>query len=139
MALTHVRTESDVHVMAFADGFVPFAIGKHESVASVVERTDSLPFMATDCSLPMLYALEHRLAVDLFVIYTDSETFAGTIQPDEALRLYRARTGIAAKLVVVGMTSNGFTLANPDDGGMLDVVGFDAAAPALIADFARGA
>ena len=139
MALTHVRTESDVHVMAFSDGFVPFAIGKDESVASVVERTDNLPFMSTDCSLPMLYALEHRLAVDLFVIYTDNETCAGTIHADEALRLYRQRMGIPAKLVVVGMTSNGFTIADPNDGGMLDVVGFDAAAPALIADFARGA
>ena len=86
----------------------------------------------------MLYALEHRLAVDMFVVLTDSETWAGTIQPDEALRTYRARTGIPAKLVVVGMTSNGFTIADANDGGMLDVVGFDAAAPALIADFARG-
>ncbi|HZW53975.1 MAG TPA: TROVE domain-containing protein, partial [Candidatus Elarobacter sp.] len=138
MALTHVRTDADVQVMAFADGFVPFAIGNDESVDSVVKRTDALPFMGTDCALPMLYALEHRLAVDLFVVYTDSETWAGTIHPDEALRLYRERTGIAAKLVVVGMTSNGFTIADPNDGGMLDVVGFDAAAPALIADFARG-
>ena len=139
MALTHVRTESDVHVMAFADGFVPFPIGKDESVASVVKRTDNLPFMGTDCSLPMLHALEHRLPIDLFIVYTDSETWAGTIHADEALRLYRRRMSIAAKLVVVGMTSNGFTIADPNDGGMLDMVGFDAAAPALIADFARGA
>jgi 60 kDa SS-A/Ro ribonucleoprotein len=138
MALTFVRTETDVHVMAFADTFVPFAIGVDESVDSVVKRTAALPFMGTDCSLPMLYALERRLAVDLFVVLTDSETWAGTIHADEALRLYRARMGIAAKLVVVGMTSNGFTIADPDDAGMLDVVGFDAAAPALIAGFARG-
>ncbi len=138
MALTHVRSECDVQVMAFADSFVPFAIGKDESVDSVVKRTAALPFMGTDCALPMLYALEHRLAIDLFVIYTDSETWAGTIHPDQALRVYRERMGIPAKLVVVGMTSNGFTIADPNDGGMLDVVGFDAAAPALIADFARG-
>lgn len=139
LALTHVRTESDVRVMAFADEFVPFTIGKDEGVASVVARTEALPFMGTDCSLPMLYALEHQLAIDLFIVLTDSETWAGTIHPDEALRRYRQRTGIGAKLVVVGMTSNGFTIADPNDGGMLDVVGFDAAAPALIADFARGA
>jgi 60 kDa SS-A/Ro ribonucleoprotein len=95
--------------------------------------------MGTDCSLPMLYALENRLEIDLFLVFTDNETWAGTIHPDEALRLYRQRTGIAAKLVVVGMTSNGFTIADPNDPGMLDVVGFDAAAPAVIADFARGA
>jgi 60 kDa SS-A/Ro ribonucleoprotein len=139
MALTHVRTDENVQVMAFADDFVPFTIGKTESVDSIVKRTDGLPFMGTDCSLPMLYALEHHLAVDLFVVYTDSETWAGTIHADEALRLYRERMGIAAKLVVVGMTSNGFTIADPNDAGMLDVVGFDAAAPALIADFARSA
>jgi 60 kDa SS-A/Ro ribonucleoprotein len=46
--------------------------------------------------------------------------------------------GIGAKLVVVGMTSNGFTIADPDDAGMLDVVGFDTATPAVIADFATG-
>ena len=57
----------------------------------------------------------------------------------QALRLYRERTGIAAKLVVVGLVSNGFSIANPADAGMLDVVGFDAAAPAAIADFIRQA
>jgi 60 kDa SS-A/Ro ribonucleoprotein len=36
------------------------------------------------------------------------------------------------------MTSNGFTLADPNDRGMMDVVGFDASAPAVIADFIRG-
>jgi len=137
MALTFVRTEADVRVMAFAETFVPFSIGRDESVASVVSRTEALPFMGTDCSLPMLYAFEHRLAIDLFVVLTDSETWAGTIHPDQALRTYRERTGIPAKLVVVGMTSTGFTIADPNDGGMLDVVGFDAAAPALIAGFAR--
>ena len=44
--------------------------------------------------------------------------------------------GIPAKLVVVAMVANEFTIADPLDAGMLDVVGFDSAAPALIADFA---
>jgi 60 kDa SS-A/Ro ribonucleoprotein len=35
------------------------------------------------------------------------------------------------------MTATGFTIADPNDGGMLDVVGFDSATPNLIADFAR--
>ena len=41
-----------------------------------------------------------------------------------------------AKLVVIGMVSNGFNIADPNDGGMLDVVGFDTATPSVIADFA---
>lgn len=56
--------------------------------------------------------------------------------PVQALRMYRERTGIAAKLVV-GMVPNGFSIADPDDAGMPDVVGFDTATPAAIADFLR--
>jgi 60 kDa SS-A/Ro ribonucleoprotein len=40
--------------------------------------------------------------------------------------------------VVVGMVSNGFTIADPTDPGMLDVVGFDASAPNTISDFSAG-
>ena len=71
------------------------------------------------------------------MIYTDSETWAGHVHPSEALDRYRQATGIPAKLVVCGMVSNGFTIADPDDDGMLDVVGFDTAAPRVMADFAR--
>jgi hypothetical protein len=31
----------------------------------------------------------------------------------------------------------GFTIADPDDRGMLDVVGFDITVPAVISDFVR--
>jgi Icc-related predicted phosphoesterase len=59
-----------------------------------------------------------------------SETWAGNIHPAEALRQYRSEFVGDAKAVVGGMTSNGFTLADPNDRGMLDVVGFDTSAPA---------
>lgn len=51
----------------------------------------------------------------------------------------RAVSGIDARLVVVGMVSNGFSIAAPADPGMLDVAGYDTATPQLISDFARGA
>ena len=44
---------------------------------------------------------------------------------------------IRAKLIVVGMTSNGFSIADPEDAGALDVVGFDSAVPVVMADFVR--
>ena len=50
---------------------------------------------------------------------------------------YRSEFVGDAKAVVVGMTSNGFTLADPNDRGMLDVVGFDTSVPAVIANFVR--
>ena len=104
----------------------------------VVKQISNLPFGGTDCALPMVEALKHRWAVDTFVVYTDSETWAGAIHPAQALRTYRERMGIAAQLVVVAMTSNGFTIADPDDAGMLDVVGFDTATPGVIGDFVAG-
>jgi 60 kDa SS-A/Ro ribonucleoprotein len=36
------------------------------------------------------------------------------------------------------MTSNGFSIADPEDPARLDVVGFDASAPGVISAFAAG-
>jgi 60 kDa SS-A/Ro ribonucleoprotein len=83
----------------------------------------------------MLWALKQRVAVDTFVAYTGSETWYGAVHPAGALRRYRERMGIAARLIVCGMVANNFTIADPDDGGMLDVVGFDTAAPQVMRDF----
>ena len=120
-------------------GLSPLAISPRERLDDVVRSISGLNFGGTDCALPMIEALKHQWPIDLFVIYTDSETWAGTIHPSQALREYRERMGIKAKLVVVAMTSNGFTIADPDDGGMLDVVGFDTATPQVIADFGAAA
>ncbi len=119
-------------------GVSTLALSSRQRLDDILATVSGLPFGGTDCSLPMLYALDRGLAIDHFVIYTDSETWAGEIHPSEALRRYRERTGIPARLTVVGMVSNGFSIADPNDPGMLDVVGFDTAAPQLIADFAAG-
>ena len=54
-----------------------------------------------------------------------------------ALNGYRSEIVRDAKAVVVCVTSNGFTRADPNDRGMLDVVGFDTSVPAVITDFVR--
>jgi 60 kDa SS-A/Ro ribonucleoprotein len=123
----------------YVDGLTPLAISPRQRLDDVVKTVSDLPFGGTDVALPMLYAQAHEREIDTFVIYTDSETWAGEVHPVQALRDYRAASGIDARLVVVGMVSNGFTLADPNDPGMLDVVGFDTATPQLISDFARGA
>jgi len=119
----------------FNSGLSPLVISPRQRLDDVVTITSALKFGGTDCALPMVEALKHRWEVDVFVIYTDSETWAGTIHPAQALREYRERMGIPAKLVVVGMASNGFSIADPHDAGMLDVVGFDTATPQVIAEF----
>jgi 60 kDa SS-A/Ro ribonucleoprotein len=120
------------------DGLTPLAISPRRRLDDAVKTVSDLPFGGTDCALPMLYAQAQEREVDAFVIFTDSETWAGDVHPAEALWDYRRASGIDARLVVVGMVSNGFSIADPADPGMFDVVGFDTATPQLIADFARG-
>ena len=94
-------------------------------------------FGMTDLSLPMEYALSKKIPVDVFVIVTDNETYWGRQHPHEALAEYRAAMGIDAKLVVLATTSSNFTIALPDDPGMLDIAGFDLTVPQVIAGFAQ--
>ncbi len=82
-------------------------------------------------------ALHTKTPVDVFAIFTDSETWAGQIHPNQALKEYRDKMGIPAKLIVVGLVSNGFSIADPNDAGQADFVGFDTAVPELMSDFAR--
>lgn len=149
MALVTAATEPEHFFTAFTAGSYPsmhqgfetglstLSISPRQRLDDVVKSISGIPFGGTDCALPMVEAEKNRWPVDVFVVYTDNETWAGSIHPSQALRRYRERMGIAAKLVVVAMASNGFSIADPEDAGMLDVVGFDAAAPQLIADFAR--
>jgi len=156
MALVTAATEPRHEIVAFAsggwirtagrrrfagmpDGLTRLAISPRQRLDDVVRAVSDLPFGGTDCALPMLYAQAAGREVDTFVIYTDSETWAGDVHPAQALYDYRRASGIDARLVVVGMVSNGFSIADPADAGMLDVVGFDTATPPLIADFARRA
>lgn len=137
MALITAATEPEYYIVGFTTGMVPLNISPRMRLDRVLKEISGLPFGGTDCAQPMLYAQRERLNVSGFVTYTDSETWAGNIHPAQALRQYRAEFVGDAKAVVVGMTSNGFTIADPKDRGMMDVVGFDASAPAVIADFVR--
>jgi 60 kDa SS-A/Ro ribonucleoprotein len=137
MAMITAKTEENHEIIAFSHEIVPVDISRKKRLDDVI-RAFSMPFGATDCALPMVWAMKNRVKADVFAVYTDSETWCGTIHPIQALQEYRNKTGIPAKLIVVGMVSNGFSIADPDDGGMLDVVGFDTATPALMTDFVKG-
>lgn len=158
LALVTLATEPESTVVGFASASVPVAgryghgfgnlrhrglvglpIGPRQRLDDAVRTVSDLPFGGTDAALPMTWALEQGREFDTFVVITDNETWAGEIHPHQALRRYRERTGIDARLVVIGMTANDVSIADPADRGMLDVAGFDAAAPQLVADFSRGA
>jgi 60 kDa SS-A/Ro ribonucleoprotein len=136
MLMVTVRSEQMVEVIAFAHDIRPFPVTKHDRLEHIMRQADRMNFGGTDCAAPMLYALNNGINADVFVVYTDNETWYGQVHPAQALRLYRERTGIPAKLVVVGMTGIRTSIADPQDPGTLDVVGFDTSFPALLAEFA---
>ena len=152
MALITAATEPEHEIIGFSaptrggyggmhgggePGITRVNVSPRMRLAEVIKRIEGIPMGGTDCALPMLWAARNKLNVEGFVTYTDSETWAGNIHPAQALRQYRDEFVSDAKAIVVGMISNGFTLADPNDRGMLDVVGFDTSAPAVIADFVR--
>ena len=143
MALLIAKTEPACTVMAFAETFVPLGITAEMTLTEAVGAAERLMRTVrpggTDCSMPMQWALKEGSAFDCFLVFTDNETWSGQLQPVDALARYRKASGIAdAKLITVGMASNGFSVADPEDTGMLDVVGFDTAAPEVIVSFAAG-
>lgn len=138
MAMLLVRTEPHHEVMAFCHCFVKLNLTKHDSLDSVIHKISGLPFGNTDCSLPMIHAIRNKMPIDIFAVYTDSETNTGMMHPVQALREHRRITGRDSKLAVVAMCANSFSIADPSDAGMLDVVGFDLATPQVMADFAKG-
>lgn len=150
MAMVTCRTEKAWLIKGFTSGgrstnmwgsgrnpITQLSISPKQRLDDICRYTERLDFGGTDCALPMLDAAKNKIPIDTFIIYTDSETWAGDVQPVQALVQYRQKMGIPAKCIVVGMVSNGFTIADPNDGGMMDVVGFDTAAPNLIADFSK--
>jgi 60 kDa SS-A/Ro ribonucleoprotein len=153
MAMVTARAEKNWHMVGFTSaggsrayggmwggqsGLTPIDVSPNDRLDTVCKKVDALPMGGTDCALPMVYAAQQGLEVDVFQIYTDNETWHGKLHPFQALKAYRQKSGRNAKLVVVGLTATNFTIADPSDAGMLDVVGMDAHAPALMADFARG-
>jgi 60 kDa SS-A/Ro ribonucleoprotein len=158
MALMTLRAEGDGNTMAIAFDHATKRSGRYPSygrreeagVRIITDLSSDLRMRdfgkvgghwnggATDCSLPMLYAIENNLKCDAFVVYTDNETWSGGIHPHVALKKYQAYSGIQAKLIVVGMTATEFSIAEPGNPDMLDVVGFSPDTPAIISAFARG-
>lgn len=157
MAMTTVKTEKDYYVSGFtcgnrsgysgvggrwgggSTGMEPISLSPKNRLDDVVKKMQELSSRmgGTDCALPMLDAIEKKMKVDVFVIITDSETWAGDVHVDTAIKRYRDKMGIPAKVAVLGMVANEFTIADPNDAGMMDFVGFDTNVPMLLADFAK--
>lgn len=89
----------------------------------------------TDIACPIQYALDKKIEYDVFVIYTDNATNQYKRHPQRVLEEYRRRVNKNAKMVVVALTGQMGSVADPNDKGTLDLVGCDTATPRLITSF----
>jgi 60 kDa SS-A/Ro ribonucleoprotein len=133
MALAVVKNQPNYWIGGFNTKMGELKITPSMRLDAVLQVMQRFSWGGTDCALPMLHAAQHGMEVDKFVTITDSETWAGSIQPTQALRDYRQKFGRAARNVVIGTSMTEFTIADPLDPYQLDVAGFDSAAPQLIA------
>jgi 60 kDa SS-A/Ro ribonucleoprotein len=124
--------------MGFSNTFIDLHIRKGMRLNEALKHITGKNFGSTDCSLPAQWALQNKVEIGGIIVMTDNETYAGSIHPFQALERYRKAMVPDLRQVVVGMTATGFTIADPKDKLSMDVVGFDASAPNVIADFIRG-
>lgn len=150
LALVTMATEPHTDVVGFTGGggwhssrrrmapITELPISPRQRLDDAIRAVSNLPFGSTDCALPMLWAEQNGRDYDTILVITDNETWAGHVHPHQALESYRRKVGHDVRQIVIGMTANDVSIADPNDPHTLDVAGFDSAVPNLIADFSRG-
>lgn len=138
MALAVVKNQPNYWIGGFNTKMSELKITPKMRLDTVLEVMRTFKWGGTDVSLPALHATQHRMNVDKFVILTDNETYAGGIQPTQALRDYRQKMGKPmTSQIVIGTSVSEFTVADPKDPLQLDCAGFDSSVPQIISQFGR--
>ena len=137
MALVTLNVEENAAVYGFASDLVELPISPSMRLRDALRETSNRSFGYTNPGALLEKALKDNLPVETFIVITDNEVNTGR-HVFKLLEKYRAQTGIAARMIVVGVTATEFSIADPSDPLSLDVAGFDSATPSLIADFSRG-
>jgi 60 kDa SS-A/Ro ribonucleoprotein len=137
MAMATAHSEENYYIAGFATTLREIPVTKKDKLTDVARKFQQ-PFGGTDTSVAIQDAQQRKMKVDAFVVYSDGETWAGDTHTCKALEIYRQKMSVPARLIVCNMVSSDVTPADPQDGGSLDVVGFDAATPQIISSFASG-
>lgn len=138
MAMAASAVEPNYELIAFDTGFAELPTVSHrQRLDDIVKTFQQYCGGGTDCAIPFGWAAQKNKTFDLFVSFTDSETWAGVRHPIKHFEEYKRRFNPNAKAINVCMASNRFTTLPSNDGSVLEVVGFDASVPELISTFAK--
>jgi 60 kDa SS-A/Ro ribonucleoprotein len=139
MALAVLESGDDIEFQGFANYLRPIEIRRGSTIEQATTKIrGDWRFGSTDPSLLYQYALRnHAKPYDVVIMSTDNEINTG-YHPSELLDKYRERSGIPTKQIVLGMTTNSFSIADPDDPNSLDIAGMSSDVPLVISNFVSG-
>jgi 60 kDa SS-A/Ro ribonucleoprotein len=135
MALVTLATEPNAEVIAFDTKVYTPSLSSRQRLDDVVKAL-SVMGGGTNMSLPWQHARERGTPYEGIVVYTDSEDGYGYGRNPQIRRDHASRNP-GCREVVVAMTANQYSAV--DGPCAMNVVGFDASAPAVISEFIAGA
>ena len=139
MALIAAKTETSYEIIGVDTGIQSVGITPSMRLTDAIAEAGRHGGGGTDLSLPYRYLIDKRYDVDGVVVYTDSETWAGTRgHGSQVLDIYRKTVGHEVRNVIASMTATGPSIGDPTDPLTLQCVGLDASLPQTISQFMAG-
>lgn len=144
MALATVKVEDNYFIGGFARSFANLpSITKNTAFYDVMDhnylRNLDINWSGTDASTVYQYAIDNKMKVDVFCLWTDGESWAGDY-PCEVLKEYRRKINPEARAVYITLVpyADKITLVDPDDKKSYDICGFSSENIKLIQTIAKG-
>jgi 60 kDa SS-A/Ro ribonucleoprotein len=138
MALVTAKAEKNYAIRGFSTQFIELGITAKDSFSSAVRKASNLNFGGTDASVAYDWMIKNKFKADVICFWTDSESWAGTKHPSQALAEYRQKVNPNVKAVYVTLAPYTITLVDPKDPMSWDLGGFDPSTPRVIQMLANG-
>jgi 60 kDa SS-A/Ro ribonucleoprotein len=138
MALATAKAEKNYMIRGFSTDFIDLGITSRDSFSSAIKKASDRNFGGTDASVAYNWMMKQNFYADVICFWTDSESWAGSNHPTQALAEYRRKVNPNAKAIYITLQSNQISLVDPQDPHAWDIVGFDPSAPRLIQAIASG-
>ena len=137
MALVTAKAEKNYSIRGFSTTFKDLDITRRDTFSSALKKASNQNFGGTDASVAYRWMIKNRYKADVICFWTDSESWAGSEHPTEALAEYRRKINPNLKAIYITLAPYQLTLVDPQDNLSWDFGGFDPAIPRLISMIAN--
>ena len=138
MALASAKAETNYMIRGFSTEFRDLGITKKDTFTSALAKAKNQNFGGTDASVAYDWMLRNDFKADVICFWTDSESWAGSRHPSQALAEYRRKVNPHVQAIYITLQSARITLVDPQDPLSWDLGGFDPTMPRVIQTIAIG-